>query len=108
MYTYYLAVNSYEHMLFAKELAMKYNVYSLTNNPHNKLVKAVITDYLIENNIEYRPLFYETKNGLKEVFSQIHYKPAFERFMNCIVDNKYTSLNKITYNFKSDETKGEK
>lgn len=107
MYTYYLAVRSNEHMLFAKELAEKYGIYSSTGNPHNKLIKVVIIDYLIENNIPYRPLFYETKSGLREVFSQILYEPAFERFINKASGNKYTSLNKITYYFKNNTIKGE-
>lgn len=107
MYTYYLAINSNEHMLFAKELAEKYSIYSSTGNPHNKLIKAIIIDYLIDNNMPYRPLFYETKNGLREVFSRTLYEPAFKRFLNKASDNKYTSLNKTKYYFKNNTQKGE-
>lgn len=99
MYEYYLKVLSDEHMLYLNELAEIYDIYSLNNKPHTKLLKAIILDYLQENCIEYCPIFYNTKNGLKEVFSKEIYIPAIDRFNSLSKDGIYISYyNK--FNFK--------
>lgn len=99
MYEYYLKVVSNEHMLYLNELAELYDLYSLSGKPHIKLLKAIILDYLQENCIEYYPIFYNSKNGLKEVFSHEVYMPAIERFNSLHKDGVYISCNN-KFNFK--------
>ena len=99
LFDYYMKITSNEHMLYASEIAKMYNINSTTGKPHYSLVKTVIVDYMKDNNFEYIPLFYNTKNGLKEVFSKKHYEPAISKLLangKC----EYKSLNNKTYYFK--------
>lgn len=102
MYEYYLKVISNEHMLYLNELAELYNIYSLSNKPHTKLLKAIILDYLDYNHLSYCPVFYNTKNGLKEVFSKDIYEPAIEKFKKLYINGVYISNNN-KFNFRIGE-----
>lgn len=98
LFDYYMKITSNEHMLYASEISELYGIQSSTGRPHHSLVKTVIVDYMKSNNIEYIPLFYETKNGLREVFSKEHYEPAMSQLI-ASNEQKYTSLSKKTYYF---------
>ena len=99
-YTYYLQVFSDEHMLFASEIAELYQVYSSSGKPHHKLIKTVILDYIINNNLNYMPIFYETKNGLREVFPREYYEPAL---ISLLTNSKsvYISNKNKKFNFNN-------
>lgn len=100
MYKFYLEIKTEEHMLYAKEIAEIYGLYSLNGNPHSTLMKIIILDYLKENQIDYIPIFYNSRNGLKEVFPAKYYAPAFKIFLSKInYNNTYISLNGKKYNF---------
>lgn len=100
MYKVYLEIQTEEHMLYAKEIAEAYGLYSLNGNPHYTLMKIIILDYLKENDIEYMPLFYDSRNGLKEVFPAKYYMPAFKLFFSkAKYNNTYISLNGKKYKY---------
>lgn len=70
-YTYYQEVTHDEHMLFAKELAEKYNV-SIQKVTHS------IAKYCNETGVICPRLFYKTKYGLARVYPIAIWKPALE------------------------------
>ena len=100
MYKYYYGFESDEHMFFAKEIAEGFGVFTINNNPHSLLIKAMIVDFLLESNIKYKAIFFETKNGLREVFMKEHYIGAYLRFKERCSNGIYISNNNKKYNFK--------
>ncbi len=78
-YTYYMEVNSYEHMLNAYEIAKLYNLKTLTGKPHNRLAARLLSEY----NKKYNDpkLYYQTKTGLMRVWSASIYRPIFDKFL---------------------------
>jgi hypothetical protein len=101
MYTYYIELNSDEHMLFLKEIAQLYRLYSnVSNTPHSKLVKAIMEEYLI---IQKKPkppnIFWGYP--LKQVWPASHYHPAMKWFLKKVRGkvSSYTFSNGKTYNF---------
>jgi hypothetical protein len=78
-YKYYVAVESEEHMLFTSEIAQMYQLM-LANQPRHRLVSSILRKYIRQNHPEYESHFYETRYGLREVFSEKVYKPAMEQY----------------------------
>lgn len=76
LFTYYARVYSHEHMLFCKEIAELYNILDKSGKPSHTKVGKIIKSYISENNINYCSLYYETRNGLREVFPKEIYENA--------------------------------
>lgn len=83
IYTYYMAVNSNEHMLFANEIAIKYNLY-LNEKPRMQLIFSILKKYIKLNAPTYESLYYQTRYGLREVFPAAIYEPAMDEYMKTI------------------------
>lgn len=79
-YTYYVSVESEEHMLYLTEIAEKYGLM-LAGKPRTRLVSSIVRKYIRENHPEYEPHYYETRHGLREVFSEKVYKPAMDKYI---------------------------
>ena len=79
-YKYYMEVHSYEHMLNAYEIAKLYNIKTLTDKPHNRLVARMLSEY----NKKYNDpkLYYQTKTGLMRVWPKSVYEKVFNEFIN--------------------------
>nr|DAV25184.1 MAG TPA: hypothetical protein [Caudoviricetes sp.] len=106
MYKFYLEIKTEEHMLYPKEIAEAFGLYSMNGKPHSILIKAIILDYLESKQIEYTPIFYNSRNGLKEVFSAKYYMPALQLHLSkANHNNVYISQNgkKYKYFFKQKE-----
>ena len=58
MYKYYKIVQSEEHMLYAKEIAVLYRILNKNNDGDAVKVSKIIKQYLIDNKIEYEQLYY--------------------------------------------------
>jgi hypothetical protein len=100
MYKFYLEIKTEEHMLYPKEIAEAFGLYSMNGKPHSTLTKVIILDYLESNQIEYMPIFYNSKNGLREVFAAKHYIPALKLHLSKTShNNMYVSLNGKKYKY---------
>lgn len=98
-YVYYRKVVLKEHLYFAYELAIMFNIQNVSGNPHTRMVKSIILDYMTENNILYEPIYYNTSKGLKEVYAIDMFLAALNRATKHTVDNKYIALSGTKYNF---------
>ena len=78
MYSYFIEIQSDEHMLYAKEIAAAYNILDKNNQPDYKLVGKIIKDYLKDKQITYQDKYYNTKYGLKKVYPYDIYNSAIE------------------------------
>lgn len=105
MYEFYALIKTDEHMLYPSEIAEMFGIYSSTCKPHSTLIKQIVLDYLKESNIPYQAIYFNSRHGLKEVFSREHYAPALERFKLIADENKYRSINNRSYYFKIYKTK---
>lgn len=63
-YTYYLELQSDEHMLYADEVAAKFGLYSQKDILHSQFAKDVIQHC----NKDLPRLMYNTRHGLKRVY----------------------------------------
>lgn len=99
MYNYYMKFKSEEHMLFAREIAELYRIYSTSGKPHSSLIRAILSDYIYETFQEYNPMYYITKSGPVEVFPAAIYQEAINRFVNKQENNIYASLSGTKYKF---------
>ena len=81
MYKYYKIVQSEEHMLYAKEIAILYGILNKNNAGDAVKVSKIIKQYLIDNKIGYEQLYYNTKYGLSKVYPESIYKPAMEQYL---------------------------
>lgn len=84
MYTYYIRVESEEHMLFTREIASLFGFYSLSDVPHFLLISKAIKKVLDESNNSdlVGSLFYKTKNNMKQVYPYEVYSKAVEYINN--------------------------
>jgi hypothetical protein len=73
-------VKSEEHMLYTKEIASIYDLYLPNGDPRQKLVSNILKDYIKKNIENYERIYYETRYGLREVFSASIYEPAMEAY----------------------------
>lgn len=80
MFTYYTAIESKEHMLFAKEIA---KIYTYKNkNFTSQKISMIINGYIKTNNIDFKNLYYETKYGLCKVYPYEIYDTAMKWYCN--------------------------
>lgn len=100
LYDYYIKVNSYEHMLNCYELAKMYRIYTTeSDKPHSRFVAALIKQYYNEHPDEPK-VFYNTKNGMMQVFPKKIYEPILEKIikeypMNIEFDMSFPDRNKV-------------
>lgn len=82
MYQYYVAVEEEinEHMLYPSEIAILYGLIKY-DKPQYLSVTHAITKYCKDNSIEYRPFYYNTRNGLRKVYPAAIYVPAMESYL---------------------------
>lgn len=77
MYTYYIKVESEEHMLFASEIAKAFNLYSESNKPHIKLISTAIKHILKKESFT-GSIYYQTKGSLRQVYPSSIYLKAID------------------------------
>ena len=67
-YTYYSKVQLEEHLYYAEEL---YGFFApmLPKGTMPKDIHPIIRRYIKDNKVEVEPLYYQTKSGLKRVYS---------------------------------------
>lgn len=75
-YKYYKEVISEEHMLFANEIAQKYNIYSVNNKPATMFVSSVLKDFIIASGED--QLMYQTVRGLTNVYPKRIYEQVMK------------------------------
>lgn len=68
LYKYYKETMLDEHMLYASEIAEKFNIVDKNNIPSARVVAANIKQYISKNNLEVDKIFYSTKYGLQRVY----------------------------------------
>ncbi|MDV3428308.1 MAG: hypothetical protein LIR50_15025 [Bacillota bacterium] len=80
MYEYYRKVNKEEHMLFAKEIAIKYGIYTVNNLPHSRLISHILMEIRLHT-ADCEQLYYSTRNGLAKVYPAYIYKQV-KKYLN--------------------------
>ena len=87
---YYAQVETEEHMLYCYEIAIKYNIYSLSNKPHDRLVSALLKSYYNEHT-DLPKYYYNASRGLNQVYPAFIYEKAVYDFIKPFDKNiKYT------------------
>lgn len=77
---YYTMLASNEHMLYAKEIAEKYNIFK-NDKPNYILVTRIIEDYLTRHNIDYTYKFFLNRyHGMKKVYEFNIYDNAIKEW----------------------------
>ena len=97
-----------EHMLSATELAKLYGLLTINDNPNGLLVCHVLSDYIINNNINISDYFYPHNHGVMKVYPFIVYDKALRDFIFDLEEGKeYTYVvkdnakrSKINYKYK--------
>lgn len=104
-YTYYMQLNNVPmHYLFSEELALLYGICTEAGRPHTRLVSAYLG--IKEKEMGARPLYYNTRYGLKRVYP--HGEAIIEQLRNAleeIIISHVTLSNGKSYNFKLKDIK---
>lgn len=95
-YTYFKPEIRSEHMLFAKEIAEKFNIQSRSG----KIAYGFVNAYLKEvaKKMNHEQLYYCTKYGMVRVYAASFYRPAIN---NIIYKIGYNTETKVTINDKN-------
>lgn len=96
LYTYFTPVISDEHMLYANEIAVKYNIVTKTGKEATSFVSAYLK-YLAAIFKE-KELYYVTSHGPARVYRKAFYEKAMERL---IAKSGYNKIHKATINDKN-------
>ena len=95
-----------EHMLSATELAKRYGLYTLNNNPNGILVTNILADYVKDNNLNIAEYYYPHSKGCMRVYPAQLYNEALLDFtfpLESGVEYTYQSKvrkSKIRYKYK--------
>lgn len=95
-----------EHMLSATELARRYGLYTLNNNPNGVLITNILADYVKENNLNIAEYYYPHSKGCMRVYPAQLYHEALLDFtfpLESGVEYTYQSKarrSKIRYKYK--------
>lgn len=95
-----------EHMLSATEIAKRYGLYTLNNNPNGMLVTNILADYVKDNNLNVAEYYYPHSKGCMRVYSAQIYDKALTDFVFLLesgVEYTYQSKerkSKIKYKYK--------
>lgn len=101
MYTYYIKVHSEEHMLYLKEIAKLYGIYTLNDVPNSKIVTAILQEYASIQKKIYPEIYWESR-ALMRVYPYEQYHPAMTWFLDLVSKTNITSYrfsNNKNYNF---------
>jgi hypothetical protein len=82
VYRYWRPVYSTEHYLLLNEIAQLWNLYSTRGkrkSRHTLLTTTILQKYCEMNEIQ--PVYYETRYGLKAVYSREVYEGAYRWFL---------------------------
>lgn len=77
-----------EHMLFPKEIAIKYNMFDNNAKPQYVTVSIILKKYIEKNYFRYIRTYYMTKYGPKEVFKKEIYHPAIMEYKKSLEEAK--------------------
>lgn len=69
-----------EHMLSSTELAKRYGLYTLNENPNGMLVTNILDDYVKDNNLNIAEYYYPHSRGCMRVYPAQLYQPALTDF----------------------------
>lgn len=95
-YTYFKPEVRAEHMLFAKEIAEKFNIQSRSGKIAYSFVNAYLKEIAKKMNQE--QLYYCTKHGMARVYPASFYNKAIK---NLIYILGYNTEHKVTVNDKN-------
>ena len=88
-YVYYTKHKDKEHMLYAKEIAQLFEIYTRTNHYHSNFIKAYLKKWQEKYSLE--QYYYPNKYGLSEVYNKDTYLKAmlslFDELNISITDN---------------------
>lgn len=101
-------VSSNEHMFSATELAKKYGLFTFNMNPNGFLVSRLLSDYVIDNNLNVAEYYYPHSHGVMRVYPEMVYRKALSDFCFNLEENKeyvyvsrYPEKVKINYQYKN-------
>lgn len=80
VYAYHLKFLSTEHMLYCKEIAQIYNIFTPNGNFNSRLVSEVIKAYQKEHDIVFEEILWEV--NLKRVYPEAQWRLAMDWFMD--------------------------
>lgn len=107
MYQYFTPVYSKEHMLFGKEIAERYGIMTVNDQPHTRLVKLLIAQQLEDFPESLQlPIYYLTKTGPVRVYCFAIYDKVCKSFIqrSKLVDGEMKTIRMFdgnkTVNFK--------
>jgi len=88
LYQYYTPYNCKEHMLYLKEIAKIFGIYTIKGDPHSRLISAAFKDYEKEIN-ETLPLYYYAGRSLLRVYPKNQYMPVITKLLANLNDYEY-------------------
>lgn len=77
---YYLEIQDDEHYLNPYEIAVVYGVQSNKDQPHNRFVARLLTEYCKALNIDTK-IYYQTKQGMMRVYPSSIYGPLMTKLL---------------------------
>jgi hypothetical protein len=102
-YEYYVKIASEEHMLYASEIANLYGIKTLANDPHTKLVTAILEAYAREQDIDLSEIYYYARYP-NRVYPVSFYYPAIQWFREQVSNSTrrdyYVFYNGKGFNFR--------
>lgn len=104
MYEYYIKAVSEEHMLYLKEIAIRYGLYSSKGTPHSRLITAIMNEYQLIQKTTYPEIYWS--GNLYRVWPHEQYDPAMKWFVDIVKRTnvtQYTFSDGKTYNFIREE-----
>ena len=109
MYTYYKKIEKEEHMLYASEIALMFNLYSVNDKPATNFVSALLGEYIKDNKLEEDQLYYVTSKGfVTKVYPKDIYFKAIKKLKHELYEEyKETLLECETLTKKVGNTKYE-
>lgn len=101
MYIYYEQVELEEHMPYAKEICEVFRIHNENGKNHSRFMIMYLNDYAKKIDPDYRKLYYQTKNGLVQVFPRTIYEPAIKNLLKKLEEvNKTYSITVGIYIYK--------
>jgi hypothetical protein len=89
MYTYFLKWESEEHLLYFREIAVLYGLYTLKKEPNSKLIGAMLRNYVYE--VKFPEVYWSFPQ--KRVYPHAQYDPAVKHFLSQLKEG----INEITF-----------
>ena len=77
---YYMEIQDDEHYLNPFEIASLYGVYSNKEQPHNRFVARLLTEYQRIMKIDTK-IYYQTKKGMMRVYPSAIYEPLMNKLL---------------------------